>query len=305
MTSETKSPYSNLAIISDLTGTLVRQRADGFPESRRNIIRQLIDAAAFFCIITNDSLEAAEEFFISPLGPVSKPYFVVSGGGYVGHQIDGGKFQKLFEGRSIEVNSRQILGEHVSRILGSVVGKTPVLPVAKDQASERTSIADLNKSFGELSFFESTPSKVAVFFLDKPVVSQLQEQIFDAIENDAPIRDIVANKKLYVTRGANYLDITSCVKSEGFSALSSNVASKSYELSNRRFIVLGDSWNDRDLLLYNYQSNQAVTRVFVGENTKLAAEIEQKFPTQLQFIKAGYVEAAEQFLAQLVTAKFC
>jgi hydroxymethylpyrimidine pyrophosphatase-like HAD family hydrolase len=295
-----KSTASNYAIFSDLTGTLVRQHAHGFPSSRRLLVRKLIEGGCFFCVITNDTFEAVHEFFITPLGTLTSPYFVISGGGYVGHQVDGQEVTEFFQGRGIAVEIRSAIGARIKSILESRFKKSLILPPIKDISAERTSIAALNPSFGPLSYFESTPSKVAVFFLDNPVATETQQSLFDAIESDDQIKELIKTQGLYLTRGANYLDITSCVKSDGLSALYASPLPSRFNLTERNITVLGDSLNDKDMLLYKFQTSKQINRIFLGEHRELADQIRQTFPQEFLFLESQYVDGAETILSQLV-----
>jgi|LakMenEpi03Aug12_release.lakeMendotaPanAssembly.Ray.scaffolds.fasta_scaffold370653_2 hydroxymethylpyrimidine pyrophosphatase-like HAD family hydrolase len=293
----------NLAIISDLTGTLVRQTPDGFPIEKAEIIIKLLERGAFLGVITNDSFSAVTEHFTHRLDPIDQEYFVVSGGGQIGRKIIQGENEILFKLPGISNDLKRelldgILGQLVTQFEGVSGLQFDQREALLSTEGARVRLSQLHPTFGPLSFIEIIDSKVAIFFLETPVAGTPQQQLMEAVQKDSTLSKLIELGGLYVTRGANYLDITSCTKRHGVENLLHSSHTDKYSLSSRNIIVLGDSINDDGILRYNYPTNGKVLRIYLGEDEEYASQLQREFSTEFLFLRGGYTQKSYDILGK-------
>ena len=274
----------DLVVVSDMTGTLVTQTADGMLPAMRESQRVLLEKGMMMVLATADSGHSVTEFLLKPLGSVKDEqlYVVHSVGAWRGRVV-AGQLVELSSGADLkETDRRTLIGAMDRAICGAVGCDTPVFSEAlRDDligSGRRFSLTSISDSFGMQSFVEILPSKAAIFFLEEKIAGSTQQKIFSDYINDSAVMQIVADNGYQLIRGGNYVDVFTCTKEQGVRYILDRVNST----ERRCLIVLGDSENDLGILSAEYPEFDRVLRVFVGQS-KLVVDTIMSRPVSTEF----------------------
>ena len=274
----------DLVVVSDMTGTLVTQTADGMLPAMRESQRVLLEKGMMMVLATADSGHSVTEFLLKPLGSVKDEqlYVVHSVGAWRGRVV-AGQLVELSSGADLKETDRRTLIDAMDRAICGAVGcDTPVFSEAlRDDligSGCRFSLTSISNSFGTQSFVEILPSKAAIFFLEEKIAGSTQQKIFSDYINDPAVVQIVADNGYQLIRGGNYVDVFTCTKEQGVRYILDRVN----PTERRCLIVLGDSENDLGILSAEYPEFDRVLRVFVGQS-KLVVDTIMSGPVSTEF----------------------
>ena len=274
----------DLVVVSDMTGTLVTQTADGMLPAMRESQGVLLERGMMMVLATADSGHSVTEFLLKPLGAVKDEqlYVVHSVGAWRG-RVDAGQLVELSSGADLKEIDRRTLIDAMDRAICGAVGcDTPVFSEAlRDDligSGRRFSLTSISDSFGTQSFVEILPSKAAIFFLEEKIAGSTQQKIFSDYINDSAVVQIVADNGYQLIRGGNYVDVFTCTKEQGVRYILDYVN----PTERRCLIVLGDSENDLGILSAEYPEFDRVLRVFVGQS-KLVVDTIMSGPVSTEF----------------------
>ena len=274
----------DLVVVSDMTGTLVTQTANGMLPAMRVSQGVLLERGMMMVLATADSGHSVTEFLLKPLGAVKDEqlYVVHSVGAWRGRVV-AGELVELSRGADLKEIDRRALIDAMDRAICSAVGcDTPVFSAALRHdligSGRRFSLTSISDSFGTQSFVEILPSKAAIFFLEEKIAGSIQQKIFSDYINDPAVEQIVADNGYQLIRGGNYVDVFTCTKEQGVRYILDRVN----PTERRCLIVLGDSENDLGILSAEYPEFDRVLRVFVGQS-KLVVDTIMSRPISTEF----------------------
>lgn len=274
----------DLVVVSDMTGTLVTQTANGMLPAMRESQGVLLERGMMMVLATADSGHSVTEFLLKPLGAVKDEqlYVVHSVGAWRGRVV-AGQLVELSRGADLKEIDRRTLIDAMDRAICGAVGcDTPVFSEAlRDDligSGRRFSLTSISDSFGTHSFVEILPSKAAIFFLEEKIAGSIQQKIFSDYINDPAVVQIVTDNGYQLIRGGNYVDVFTCTKEQGVRYILNCVN----PTERRCLIVLGDSENDLGILSAEYPEFDRVLRVFVGQS-KLVVDTIMSRPVGTEF----------------------
>lgn len=259
----------DLIVVSDMTGTLVTQTADGMLPLMRESQKALLEKEMMLVLATADSGHSVKQFFLDPLGQVvDKNLFVVHSVGAWRGKVQDGHFQEVSRGTDLTLEHRTILLEAMDRALCHHLELSfPLFSEEKRaeiiQSGRRVSLAQSSPLLGNQSFIEILPSKAAIFFLEEKIAGPLQQKIFTEYVSDANVQRVVKTGGYQMIQGGNYVDICTCTKEEGVG----DILERFKPHDRRSLIVLGDSENDLGILSKPYVEFDRILRVFVGQSS--------------------------------------
>ncbi len=298
----------NTMIISDLTGTLIHQREDGFPEKQKEVLRKLLKHNFGLTVVTGDSLPAVEKYFIKPLNAQEKIY-VVSG---AGHQV--GEYANLSyrswyqeKDKLFTLEDRNAFLERLLYTINKaykleITINAPELAELQTVAGGRIDLNLTHEKIGESLLIEVRPNVLAVVFSNSEVKAEHKTALFERIMNDKEIKLLLEKQKeAELVSGNNFVNIITSNKYTGlknfYTCLKDN-----QELNVRNnIIIMGDSSNDLGLYKYEYPKNYNIYQYFLGGDDKVyfAAKNPKNNIEHSLYLKDSYTEGSYSILSAL------
>ncbi|MCY2963449.1 MAG: hypothetical protein NT069_07325 [Planctomycetota bacterium] len=263
------TPIRELAILSDMTGTLLDQTDDGsgFAPSLRAAVANFVEAGGVFVLISGDSEAIVEDQFLRRLPPGIGPvFFAPASGSKIGcwrSDSAGTSPEILFELPPAPPSTLRALTQRVEQILAERVPGFRFTPEQREvflsPAGGRPDVSG-QLGLGEIAWVECRPDKgFAIFFPGSRRAAGLACQLIDDVAYDSEIRTIAEDSQLRIIRGANFCDVILSDKGAAVNRIR-QLPALAPLLDRRTLIVLGDGRNDLEM----YAAAADGVHVFVG-----------------------------------------
>lgn len=273
-------------IFSDMDSTLIFQTDDGFEASQKAAIANYLDQGGTLVVVTGDSKPVSEDTFIKRLNYTgSAPIYFITGSGFQVTKYQTNQEIALFTGKEISVELRKKILERLESLFKDYFkSKVNLSHKIHRFLSNNGFITKINEpEYGILLHnkpllarfrLEVRPNKITLAFDGRDAAS-LQEYalyrqpLLDLISTDPIITKLVQSDNLHMVSGGHYLDIIRNRKEDGIATFLAHPESKTLGIDQKHIIAMGDSENDKGLLCFPYQTNQSISRIFVGNKDSL------------------------------------
>jgi hydroxymethylpyrimidine pyrophosphatase-like HAD family hydrolase len=295
----------NTTIFTDMTGTLIEQTDNGFPETHRENLRRFLDQDGQLVIITGDSLFSLETHFIPKLNyqGTSPIYFAILGGQEV-YRYQHGRFSSIAVQKNepyppkFQQQITDVFAEKLSEAFGV---QASVIQKNLQPCGNKTIIQDILGT-DDKCFIEIFPTKITIAFPGGQDIAANEQakkvKTLDLIES--ALRDDLSVKAqgAKIMRGDKYVDVILSTKDDGIKLLYASLP----ELAPRKnLILMGDSENDLGIFTYPYPGKPNVKGFFFGRAEAVFEKIQQasSAAVELHFWQGLYTKGSQLVLESI------
>lgn len=291
-------------VFSDLSGTLLYHSINcpnGFTQEQKCLIRDLLDKKIIFVLVTGDSMELTQKEFLKPLDYQGEtPIYLMTGSGHQISVYEKGQVRELFKGEGIPFEQRKTILFQVLSI-ASKFFNTPLSLTETEQqqllSPEGGLICLSSKipNFNTKIILEVRPNKITFSFPIpmNDVARAMAPTLLNRIQFNYVIQAISCDHHIYLSRMYNCLDIITHLKSHGIDQFLNLDIAKSFDMAHKHIVIMGDSHNDKSMLMYPFHPDQHVIRIFVGNDDALFSEI-SKVGEPCLYLKGDYIGGSQK-----------
>lgn len=305
-------------MFSDMTGTMLRQSADGsrFPEKNREGIAKFVESGGNFVLVTGDSLEVTQEQFLRHLPQLKGRMFLILHSGAEIYRYEEKICHELYKAPPIPLEVRaksfEIFASEILEVYGVDISSelaTRSLGTLLDYAKRgpRIEIESISRLIGRSFYVEVSPYKVTVYCEEGEIHGSKTDLLFRNFSTDRRLIDCALNANAHLMRGAIYFELISHSKEQGIRMFCDEYLPEELrtDRSVSNVILLGDSPNDEGMFLNDYGKHfgfATVRAFFMGNEEQFVGELVANVaaPSNFTYLKGEHEMGATKVFSSLL-----
>jgi hypothetical protein len=233
-------------IFADMTGTILDQTPNGFPEEQRERIRGFLEQGGVIVLVTGDSYATVHTQFVKPLSYKGEsPVFLVTGAGHRIDRLAEGVLTSIHLDKGFKEDTHRDLVRAVERLFVEYVEPgfkfSPAeLELLLSPDGHRIDVGPALPALQNRCFVEVIPNKCTVFFPGGFQASGIGAAMLDRLAQDQEVLRLAAAEGAHVIRGGNFTDIILSSKEDGISSLYKHIPELRHLTETRNHLAIGD-----------------------------------------------------------------